>query len=183
MVFSDEFWRSRKKNWIHQNYLVALRINLPNLCPNMNHFDAVEFSECHSEEVISFFWRSVYECKCSEHYGNGALNAYCMYDCCMYVPVSVISRFDWKCHEAGWLTINASALEVLGGGQVIEVGVIEQGFGRDAAHVQTRPSKCVILLHACRLSWDARGRKRWLYQLFYIHNRLWQLSNQHDNDN
>ena len=36
-----------------------LRINLPNLCPNMNHFDAVDFSECHSEEVISFFWRSV----------------------------------------------------------------------------------------------------------------------------
>ena len=23
----------------------------------MNHFDAVDFSECHSEEVISFFWR------------------------------------------------------------------------------------------------------------------------------
>ena len=37
-----------------------LRINLPNLCPNMNHFDAVDFSECHSEEVINFFWRSVY---------------------------------------------------------------------------------------------------------------------------
>ena len=37
-----------------------LRMNLPNLCPNMNHFDAVDFSECHSEEVISFFWRSVY---------------------------------------------------------------------------------------------------------------------------
>ena len=30
------------------------------MCPNMNHFDAVDFSECHSEEVISFFWRSVY---------------------------------------------------------------------------------------------------------------------------
>ena len=26
----------------------------------MNHFDAVDFSDCHSEEVISFFWRSVY---------------------------------------------------------------------------------------------------------------------------
>ena len=36
---------------------LLLRINLPtcNLCPNMNHFDAVGFSECHSEEVISFF--------------------------------------------------------------------------------------------------------------------------------
>ena len=41
-------------------YMCLLRINLPNLCPNMNHFDAVDFSECHSEEVISFFWRSVY---------------------------------------------------------------------------------------------------------------------------
>ena len=40
--------------------MCLLRINLPNLCPNMNHFDAVDFSECHSEEVISFFWRSVY---------------------------------------------------------------------------------------------------------------------------
>ena len=31
--------------------VLGLRINLPNLCPNMNHFDAVG----HSEEVISFF--------------------------------------------------------------------------------------------------------------------------------
>ena len=30
------------------------------MCPNMNHFDAVDFSECRSEEVISFIWRSVY---------------------------------------------------------------------------------------------------------------------------
>ena len=30
------------------------------MCPNMNHFDAVHFRECHSEEMISFFWRSVY---------------------------------------------------------------------------------------------------------------------------
>ena len=36
-------------------YMCLLRINLPNLCPNMNHFDAVDFSECHSEKVISFF--------------------------------------------------------------------------------------------------------------------------------
>ena len=25
------------------------------MCLNMNHFDAADFSECHSEEVISFF--------------------------------------------------------------------------------------------------------------------------------
>ena len=41
-------------------YMCLLRIHLPNLCPNMNHFNAVDFSECHSEEVITFFWRSVY---------------------------------------------------------------------------------------------------------------------------
>ena len=30
------------------------------LCLNMSNFDAVDFSERRSEEVISFFWRSVY---------------------------------------------------------------------------------------------------------------------------
>ena len=34
--------------------MCLLRIHLPTLCPNMNHFDAVDFSECHSEEVIKF---------------------------------------------------------------------------------------------------------------------------------
>ena len=41
-------------------WMCLLRIKLPYLCLNMNHFDAVNFNECHSEEVISFFWRSVY---------------------------------------------------------------------------------------------------------------------------
>ena len=27
----------------------------------MTHVDALDFSEWHSEEVISFFWRSVYD--------------------------------------------------------------------------------------------------------------------------
>ena len=40
--------------------MCLLMINLPELCPNMIHFDAVDFSEWHSNEVISFFWRSVY---------------------------------------------------------------------------------------------------------------------------
>ena len=30
------------------------------LCPNMTNFDAMDFSERRSEEVISFFWRSMY---------------------------------------------------------------------------------------------------------------------------
>ena len=37
--------------------MFLLRINLPNLCPNMIHVDALDFSEWHSEEVISFFWK------------------------------------------------------------------------------------------------------------------------------
>ena len=41
-------------------YMCLLRTNLPNLCPNIIHVDALDFSECHSEEVISFFWHSVY---------------------------------------------------------------------------------------------------------------------------
>ena len=39
---------------------VFLDVLIKDNLPNMNHFDAVDFSECHSEEVISFFWRSVY---------------------------------------------------------------------------------------------------------------------------
>ena len=43
--------------------MCLLRRTSANLCSNMIHFDAVDFSECHSEEVISFFWRSVYVAK------------------------------------------------------------------------------------------------------------------------
>ena len=34
----------------------------------MNNFDAVDFSECHSEDVIGLFWRSVYICVCVKIY-------------------------------------------------------------------------------------------------------------------
>ena len=40
--------------------MCLLRINSPNLCPNMIHIDALDFSGWHSKEVISFFWCSVY---------------------------------------------------------------------------------------------------------------------------
>ena len=30
------------------------------MCPNMNHFYAVDFSECHSEEVMFLLMLSVY---------------------------------------------------------------------------------------------------------------------------
>ena len=40
--------------------MCLLRINLPNLCPNMIQVNVLDFSEWHSEEVISFFWGSMY---------------------------------------------------------------------------------------------------------------------------
>ena len=33
---------------------------IANLSPIMIHFNALDFNECLSEEVIIFFWRSVY---------------------------------------------------------------------------------------------------------------------------
>ena len=38
--------------------MCLLRIALPNLCQNINHFDAVDFSECHSE--VSFDAQCMY---------------------------------------------------------------------------------------------------------------------------
>ena len=44
--------------WLRVNFcffaMCLLRINLPNLCPNMIHIDALDFSGWHSKEVISF---------------------------------------------------------------------------------------------------------------------------------
>ena len=40
---------------IYQNYTLALRSSIANSCPTMSHFNALEFSQCRSEEVISFF--------------------------------------------------------------------------------------------------------------------------------
>ena len=37
-----------------------VRSTIANLCSIMIHFNALYFSECRSKEVISFFWRSVY---------------------------------------------------------------------------------------------------------------------------
>ena len=35
------------------------KITIANLRLNMTHFDALKFSECRSEEVMSFFWHLV----------------------------------------------------------------------------------------------------------------------------
>ena len=40
----------------------------------MIQFDALDFSECHSEEVISFFWRSVYLERIETPFGSIILN-------------------------------------------------------------------------------------------------------------
>ena len=57
---SPHFFSSltRANYWVF--YMCLIRITIANLCPNMIHFGAYHISECHSEEVISFFWRSVY---------------------------------------------------------------------------------------------------------------------------
>ena len=54
--FLKDWWKSIP---IHQNYTMALRSIKAYLCPNIN-FDSMDFSEHRPEEVISFFWRSVY---------------------------------------------------------------------------------------------------------------------------
>ena len=39
--------------------MCLVRGTIAKLCPNMINFGALDFRECRSEEVISFFWRSV----------------------------------------------------------------------------------------------------------------------------
>ena len=41
-------------------YMCLVRSIIANLCQIMIHFCALDFTVCCSEEVISFFWRSVY---------------------------------------------------------------------------------------------------------------------------
>ena len=47
-----------RKSFVFQIFL--LRSIKAYLCQNTIYFDCVDFSECRPEEVISFFWRSVY---------------------------------------------------------------------------------------------------------------------------
>ena len=58
------WWSNRIFSFLKREYIVFLIFLLRSikayLCPNMMHFDAVDFSERLPEEVISFFWRSVY---------------------------------------------------------------------------------------------------------------------------
>ena len=48
----------REKSWVFQIFL--LRSIKAYLCPNIINFDSGDFSERRPEEMISFFWRSVY---------------------------------------------------------------------------------------------------------------------------
>ena len=56
---------------IYQNYLCALiRSSVAYLCPIMNNTMQWISSECRSEEVISFFWRSEYNKECNCRHGS-----------------------------------------------------------------------------------------------------------------
>ena len=61
---NDLSWSNRIFSFLKREYLVFLIFLLRSieayLCPNIINFDAVDFSERRPEEVISFFWRSVY---------------------------------------------------------------------------------------------------------------------------
>ena len=46
--------------WHKQTLFFYRKSTVANLCPNMINFDEVINSECRSEEVIDFFWLSVY---------------------------------------------------------------------------------------------------------------------------
>ena len=41
-------------------FFADVDITVANLCSNTINFDAVNFSDCRSEEGISLFWRSLY---------------------------------------------------------------------------------------------------------------------------
>ena len=49
----------KRKSCVFQIFLLRIKAYL---CQNMIKFDSLDFSEHRPEEVISFFWRSVYYC-------------------------------------------------------------------------------------------------------------------------
>ena len=53
--------------------MCLLRITLASLCPNMIHFDEVDFSECRSEEVMFLLTLSVFS-----HTFEGCRNYTCV---------------------------------------------------------------------------------------------------------
>ena len=66
-----DFWKVTVCNFIAFSLLFGksnliifqmcfIRRTIPFMCLNMINFDAVDFNESRCEEVISFFWRSVY---------------------------------------------------------------------------------------------------------------------------
>ena len=62
-----DFWKMTSCNFtLFYSFLTQanvwfclVRSIIANLCPIIINFNAVDFSECRSEEVINFFWRSV----------------------------------------------------------------------------------------------------------------------------
>ena len=62
------------------------------LCANIIKFDSVDFSGHHPEEVISFFWRSVYMCSCATSIPLVPLKNYNQYFGTNYKSNSLFSK-------------------------------------------------------------------------------------------
>ena len=78
--------------WLKQTFffMCLVRSIIANLCSIVIHFCASDFNVCCSEEVISFFWRSVY-----------IYTVFCMLECiCVYLlidfSVSMIELFNYS---------------------------------------------------------------------------------------
>ena len=56
--------------------MCLVRSTIANLCPIMSHSNALDFSERRSEDVISFFWRSVYYIHVCTIYGQTGVHGH-----------------------------------------------------------------------------------------------------------
>ena len=96
--------------------MCLLRTNLPNLCPNMIHVDALDFSECHSEEVISFFWRSVYDAKSKGKFGR-QVHVDMWIDCTVWVHQLVLAEVNlsriWKSWSVEYTTFAPATIALM----------------------------------------------------------------------
>ena len=76
--------------------MCLVRSIIANLCPIMIHCNALDFNVCRSEEVISFFWRSVYVPKILIK--SIGLRKRLQHSYCSLVPSSASSSWKpWEC--------------------------------------------------------------------------------------
>ena len=107
---SNEFYASKLYDHVgeglNQNFVLFLffmcitRSDIAYLCPNMIHFDEVDFSECHSEEVFKFlltlrvFKNNFYH---GFEHKNG-LSWFFKY----FVPVLIVHGDRWEDLSGSW---------------------------------------------------------------------------------